>query len=230
MSFQDDELLPLSGLQHVVFCERQAALIHVEQTWVDNALTVKGAQRHARVDADGPRRELRGDHLLARRLTLISRRLGLSGIADVVEFVRDGSGGLVPGVEGRWLATPVEYKRGKPKDHRADEVQLCAQAICLEEMLGPPITAGYLFYGLEQRRVEIRFDNELRNLVETVAARFRDILQRGETPPEDWHEGCPACSLIEVCMPRRPARPASARKFVDAMLRSMAGDIDASSP
>lgn len=229
MSFQDDELLPLSGLQHVVFCERQAALIHVEQTWVDNALTVKGTQRHARVDADGPRRELRGDRLIARRLTLISRRLGLSGIADVVEFVRDDSGGLVPGVEGRWHATPVEYKRGKPKDHRADDVQICAQAICLEEMLGLSIAIGYLFYGLEQRRIEVRFDDELRNLVASVTARFREIMQGGETPPAVWHQGCPACSLIEVCMPKRPARPASARTYVDDMLRSMAGDIGAGS-
>lgn len=230
MSFDDDELLPLSGLQHVVFCERQAALIHVEQTWADNALTVQGTQRHARVDTDGPRRELRGDHLLVRRLTLISRRLGLSGIADVVEFERDENGGPVPGVGGRWRATPVEYKRGRPKAHRADEVQLCAQAICLEEMLGPPIAAGYLFYGLDQRRVEIRFDKELRDLVESVTTRFREIMQRGETPPAIWHEGCPSCSLIEVCMPRRPARPASARAYNDEMLRSMAGDLEAGAP
>lgn len=230
MSFADDELLPLSGLQHVVFCERQAALIHVEQTWVDNVLTVQGAQRHARVDTDGPRRELRGDHLTVRRLALISRRLGLSGIADVVEFVRDDAGGPVTGVDGCWRATPVEYKRGKPKAHRADEVQVCAQAICLEEMLGPPIAGGFLFYGLEQRRVEVCFDAELRQLVESISARFRQIVENCETPPASWHDGCPACSLIDACMPKRPARTSSARNYIDTMLRSMAGDFEAGAP
>ena len=159
--YEEDELLPLSALQHLIFCERQCALIHVEQAWADNRFTVEGEHLHDRVhDAGG---ESRGDIRIARGLALRSLRLGLSGIADVVEFHRVTEAGiLLPRVPGCWKPFPVEYKRGRPKRDRCDEVQVCAQAICLEEMLAAYVPNGALFYGATRHRFDVAFDQEIR--------------------------------------------------------------------
>lgn len=191
-TFVDDkEPIPISALQHMLYCPRQCALIHNEQQWAENQFTTEGAILHGRVDAGV--QERRGDLTIARGVPLRSERLGLSGIADVVE--------MLPGKR----PFPVEYKRGKPKSHRADEVQLCAQAICLEEMLDTAVPRGALFYGQSRRRKEVAFDLELRCLTEQVAAQTRKMLQSGETPPPMYEKRkCESCSLQVICQPRRP--------------------------
>ncbi len=217
--FTEDELLPLSGLQHVVFCERQAALIHVERIWAENAFTVDGRHRHVGVHDDAPRRERRGDLLIVRGLSLRSLELGISGIADVVEFHRVDTGGVeVPGARGRWRPFPVEYKRGRKMKHRADEVQLCAQGLCLEEMLGVSVEEGALFYGKEQRRMTVVLDQELRTLTADAARRFRELVERGETPPARKEKKCESCSLVERCLPGAMSRRRSVRRYVAGVL------------
>lgn len=221
--FTEDDLLPLSALQHLLFCERQCALIHLEQIWVENPLTAEGRQLHERVDSGVG--ESRGDVHVARGLPLRNLRLGLSGKADVVEMHRlvgDEPGFELPGLTGRWRAFPVEYKRGKPKSHRADEVQLCAQALCLEEMLGAAVPAGALFYAQTRRRLELAFDSSLRQLTEETAASLHRLIASGTTPMPVREPKCDRCSLLEVCMPDAPGK--SARRYLANALRQAAAE------
>lgn len=215
--FTEDDLLPLSALQHLLFCERQCALIHLERVWVDNPLTVEGTHLHAR--ADGGEAESRGDVRIARSLPLRNLRLGLSGKADVVEFHRQAD--TKPGTDD-WLPFPVEYKRGRPKAHRADEVQLCAQALCLEEMLGRTVPAGALFYAQTRRRLEIDFDESLRQVTEQAAVRLHHLFASRITPKPVREPKCEQCSLLTVCLPDAPA--ASARRYLSRFLREAAQD------
>jgi CRISPR-associated exonuclease Cas4 len=216
--FSEDDLLPLSALQHLVFCERQCALIHLEQVWEDNPLTVQGQQLHEKVD--GGIGESRGDLRVARGLPLRSFRLGLAGRADAVELHRlpaDEPGALLPDGSGPWRPFPVEYKRGEPKAHRADEVQICAQALCLEEMLNAPVPAGALFYGEPRRRQDLSFDRELRELTEQTAERLHRMIASGVTPPPVREPKCDRCSLIGICLPAAPSH--SARAYLSALVR-----------
>ncbi|HEX4959326.1 MAG TPA: CRISPR-associated protein Cas4 [Thermoanaerobaculia bacterium] len=218
MDFTEDDLLPLSALQHLLFCERQAALIHLERLWAENPLTVEGKHLHERVDSAAG--ESRGDVRLARSLPLRCLRLGLVGKADLVELHRASegeAGATVPGIPGLWQPFPVEYKRGRPKPHHADEVQLCAQALCLEEMLGTPVPAGALFYGQTRRRHDVRFSANLRRETEEAAARLHHLLSSGITPKPVREPKCDQCSLIDLCLPDAPAH--SARRFLDRLLR-----------
>lgn len=217
--FPEDDLLPLSALQHLLFCERQAALIHLERVWAENPLTMEGKHLHERVDSGEG--ESRGDLRIARGLALRSFRLGLSGKADAVELHRlpDGAAGArLPDVPGVWLPFPVEYKRGRPKKHRADEVQLCAQALCLEEMLGVSVPSGALFYGETRRRLDVAFDAALRRVTEEAAARMHEILASGVTPLPVREPKCDRCSLLEICMPDAPS--SSVQRYLDRALRS----------
>lgn len=223
--FAEDDLLPLSALQHLLFCERQAALIHLERLWAENPLTMEGRQLHEQVDhAPG---ESRGDVRLARALPLRSLRLGLVGKADLVELHRlpagaaGEQGAALPGVSGAWRPFPVEYKRGRPKAHHADLVQLCAQALCLEEMLGTPVPAGALFYGQTRRRLDVPFDAALRRETEEAAARLHRLLGSGVTPLPVREPKCDQCSLIHLCLPDAPSH--SARRFLDLQLRRAVG-------
>ncbi len=197
----DDEPIAISALQHAVFCLRQAALIHVERLWAENRFTAEGQVLHMSVDEPGARRR-RG----VRRVTalpLASRRLGLAGTADVVEFHREG--------DGTETAFPVEFKRGKPKAHRADDIQLCAQALCLEEMTGRAVPEGALFYGETRRRLTIAFDADLRRQTEDAAAAMRRLIAERRTPPAVYKAGkCRVCSLIELCRPKAAGRSAAA--------------------
>ena len=187
----EDELAPISALQHMLYCPRQCALIHNERQWAENLFTAEGRILHERADAGG--RERRGDVTTERSVPLRSLRLGISGVADVVEIHEGGH------------PYPVEYKRGRPKAHRADEVQLCAQAMCLEEMLGTPVPEGALFYGRNRRRSVVAFDAELRVLTEQIAGDTRRMLAAGDSPPPEYESHkCDACSLKEVCQPQRP--------------------------
>lgn len=215
----------LSALQHYLFCPRQCALIHLEGAWSENFLTASGRQLHERVDRRGG--ETRRDVHLATALRLVSNRLGLTGVADMVEFHRqesecDANGHCVAaklsGRGGFWRPFPVEYKRGAPKSHRADEVQLCAQALCLEEMLNIVIPAGALFYGETRRRMDVPFDASLRSLTEDVAAKVHELLRTGITPPAEQMKGCRACSLVDTCRPENVGKGVSARRWIDGQL------------
>jgi len=216
--FTEDDLLPLSALQHLLFCERQCALIHVEQLWVENSLTAEGRHLHERADAG--QSESRGNVHIARGVPLHSLRLGLSGKADLVEFhhLPGGQvGAILDGRPGHWRVVPIEYKRGRPKAHRADEVQLCAQAMCLEEMLGADVPIGALFYGETRRRKEIALDAGLRALTEATAARLHRLVASRITPAAIREPKCDRCSLLEVCMPGAAAR--SAGRYLARVLR-----------
>lgn len=203
------EPIPLSALQHAAYCLRQAALIHLERLWQENRFTAEGHVLHVGVDKPGGRR-VRG----LRRVTglqLAAPRLGIAGVADVVEFTADGAGGET--------AFPVEYKRGKPKLHRADDIQLCAQGLCLEEMLGRPVPAGALFYAETRRRIDVPFDTDLRALTLATIAELAALFSAGRTPPPTPHRSrCKACSLLDLCRPEAVRRSAVAwrRRMVDA--------------
>jgi CRISPR-associated exonuclease Cas4 len=194
------DLLPISALQHLLFCERQCALIHVEQVWAENRFTAEGNVMHEKAH-DGPD-EMKAGVRIARGLDVKSETLGLSGQCDVVEFHERplSQGGPHSPLCGSIL--PIEYKRGKPKAHRADEVQLCAQALCLEEMQSVTIPEGRLFYGQTRRRTDVIFDDELRALTKETAQRLHELIDSRETPPAVYEaRKCDACSLIELCMP-----------------------------
>lgn len=185
------EPIPLSAIQHAVYCLRQAALIHVERLWEENRFTAEGRVMHQATDSPGVRAQ-RGVRRVS-ALPIASRRLGIAGVADLVEFRLDGDGETV---------FPVEFKRGKPKPHRADEAQLCAQALCLEEMLERPVPQGALFYGETKRRVDVAMDEELRRLTTQTIAALAAVFRDGATPAPTPHRSrCRACSLLDQCRP-----------------------------
>lgn len=199
--FTEDDLLPLSGLQHLLFCERQWGLIHLEQTWLENRLTSEGRVMHERVHQSES--EGRPGLRIARGLRLQSLRLGLSGQADVVEFHKASEGGVsLPGRSGLWTVFPVEYKRGKPKSDACDEVQVCAQGLCLEEMFGARIEEGALYYGEPRRRTGVPFTAELREQTEALAAHMHELYQANRTPAPIFSAKCDACSLRDACLPK----------------------------
>ncbi|WGF90741.1 CRISPR-associated protein Cas4 [Marinivivus vitaminiproducens] len=191
-------LVPISALQHWLFCPRQCALIHNEQVWQESALTAEGRVLHER--AHTPIADRRGGVRTVRAMPLRSHVLGLVGVADVVEMHAVGKGAAA--------AFPVEYKRGRPKAHRADEVQLCAQALCLEEMLGRPVPSGALFYGTTKRRHDVTFDDALRRLTISVIEATSTLFSDGTTPRAVYAaKRCDPCSLIEMCRPRQLEKP-----------------------
>ncbi|RJP46229.1 MAG: CRISPR-associated protein Cas4 [Anaerolineaceae bacterium] len=227
--YTQDDLLPLSGIQHFLFCRRQWALIHVEQQWKENALTAEGRIMHKRAD-DPFFTETRNGVITARSVPVASYRLGLSGVCDVVEFkpsppapsrstpagLSEGEGGItLPNREGMYLPSPIEYKRGREKRDHSDETQLCAQAMCLEEMLSTRISRGYLFYGETRHRVEIEFTSELRTLVEDMSAEMHNYFSRGYTPKVKTHKGCRSCSLADVCLPKLQEKVVAASKYIE---------------
>lgn len=202
------ELLMLSGLQHFAYCRRQWALIHVEQQWQENLHTAEGQVFHQRAH-DEKQTEVRGDTVIVRGMRVQSERLGVSGICDVVEFRRAPEGIALAGREGRFSVYPIEYKKGAPKEHQADELQLCAQAMCLEEMLVCDIGEGSLFYGETRRRTRVTFTSELRAQVEQMLKEMHGYDARGYTPRVGRHKGCAACYLREICLPGMEKMPAA---------------------
>ncbi|MGI6176321.1 MAG: CRISPR-associated protein Cas4 [Christensenellales bacterium] len=200
MTYREEDFLQLSGVQHFLFCRRQWALIHIENLWAENLHTVDGEWMHARAHDEGFS-EKRGDTLIVRGMSVHSRRLGLSGKCDVVEFHRDLSGIAINGQDGLWKPFPVEYKRGEPKENNCDAAQLCAQALCLEEMLCCSIPRGALFYGTTKRRCSVEFADELRQEVQSALKEMHTLYQRGHTPLVKRSKACNACSLKELCLP-----------------------------
>lgn len=216
MSYTEDDLLPLSGLQHMLFCERQCALIHVEQVWAENRLTAEGRIMHDRVHTAD--RESRVDIRVEYGMPLRSLRLGLSAKADVVEFHRK----VNPSKEGDqiWLPFPVEYKRGKPKKEGSDKVQLCGQAMCLEEMLNLAVPEGAIFYGRTRRRQDVAFDEKLRMLTAETAKRFHELVESCRTPKVSYMKKCDNCSMYEMCLPKTVEKV----KSVDNYLLALTGE------
>lgn len=199
--YAEDDYLQISGIQHFRFCRRQWALIHIEQQWAENVRTVEGGALHRRAH-DASARERRGDLLITRDMRVASARLGISGACDVVEFRRDPGGVSLHGEDGLYLPFPVEYKRGTARADGADELQLCAQAMCLEEMLVCDIPEGALFHGETRRRQRVLFTPELRAEVAACVSQMRELYRRGHTPRVKPGKACNACSLKELCLPK----------------------------
>ena len=203
------DTIPLSALQHWLYCPRQCALIHNEQVWAENRFTAEGQLLHKKAN-EGPD-EHRAACSILRHLNVSSETLGITGICDIVEKSR----------EGRY--TPVEYKRGKPKAHRADEVQVCAQALCLEEMFQTQIHVALIFYGTTRRRTVVPLDDGLRALTLSTIAAVRQMKATGITYSADYDSHrCDACSLIDLCQPRALRLKRGAASWFQSRLSSEA--------
>lgn len=226
--FDEDELLPLSALQHLLFCERRAALVHLEQMWEENIYTVEGHHLHER--ADSGEVDVRDGVRCVRSIPLVSRRLGLSGRADLVELrplpAGEIGGAVLPGLPGLWRPYPVETKRGQGRPHRYREymVQLCAQALCLEEMWGGKVPEGAIFFHRSRRRREVRMGLALRQETETAAARLHQLIAARRTPEPVREPKCDRCSLLPRCLPDAPRR--SARGYLARALRQARKDSE----
>ncbi len=208
----DDDGIPISALQHFLYCDRQCALIHVERLWAESRSTAEGKILHTRTHETSE--ENRPGIRIARAMPLVNCALGIHGVADVIEFRGDGEDAV---------AFPVEYKRGRPKAHRADEVQLCAQALCLEEMVGSSVPAGALFYGKTRRRMNVYFDDSLRTLTTETIDRVRNMITQSQTPPAAYDaRKCDVCSLVDLCLPLRTGGSRSARTWLARALRETA--------
>ncbi len=190
----------LSGIQHFAFCRRQWALIHIEQVWKENVLTLEGKFMHEKVHDSTV--EKRKDTITTRSMPVMSRELGISGICDVVELCRDDNGVPIHGRAGKYRVVPVEYKRGIPKNDNSDNLQLCAQALCLEEMFVCDISEGFLFYGETRRRVPVCFTDELRQTVKDFLKEMHAYYKRGYTPKTKPTKACKSCSLADLCLPK----------------------------
>jgi CRISPR-associated exonuclease Cas4 len=218
--YTENELLMLSGLQHLHFCPRQWALIHLEQAWSENQFTAEGRSLHDKVHDDEV--ESRGNIRIVRGLRLQSLRLGLVGQADVVEFVSADTGVKLEDVSGFWQPFPVEYKRGKPKIDGCDRVQLCAQAMCLEGMLSledGSIDAGALFYGRPQRRVHVSLNTALRQKTESMAAEMHNLNAERKTPNAKYSKKCQSCSLYSECLPKTTGIKKDVQGYLKKVLR-----------
>ncbi len=186
--YSDEKLLPISGLQHIVFCPRQCALIHVEKLWIENSLTYQGRQLHKNVHKLG--HEKRQDKRKEKAMQIVSYKYAIFGEADMVEFDKGGSVKI------------VEHKRGSPKNHNADKVQLCAQAMCLEEMLNISIEYGFLFYNKIKRREKVLLDDSLRGITIKAIDDFRSMMQNKYTPKGSYSPSCKSCSFFDICIPK----------------------------
>lgn len=220
MEYSEEDYLQISGIQHFSFCRRQWALIHIEQQWSENLRTVEGSLLHERAH-DEKSSELRGDLLILRGLRISSRRLGVSGACDVVEFHRTQDGVPLAGYAGRWQPYPVEYKRGKSKINDADRLQLCCQAMCLEEMLVIPVLEGALFYGETRHRETVDFTEELRASVQSMYVEMHELYRRGYTPKVKTGPHCRACSLQALCLPKL-CKTISVKEYIEEQLKTEA--------
>jgi CRISPR-associated exonuclease Cas4 len=223
--YTEDELLPVSGLSHMVFCPRRWALIHLECIWSENRFTAEGGELHATVHQEGT--QARDGVIVARSLGLRSLALGLIGVSDVVEFhplppeKGKGCGCVLPGRQGWWRPLPVEHKRGKPQPDDCYHVQLCGQALCLEEMTGAAVPLGYLFHAQPRRRQEVRIDPALRQRTRQLAAQMHAMRIKGLTPPARYHKKCRGCSLIDLCQPKTAGQGKSVGHHLAAGLTSL---------
>lgn len=233
--FDEDDLLPISALQHLLFCERQCALIHIEGLWAENRLTIEGRHLHEKAHGKSPGPRGGGTHQsrpgvrITRGLALRSLQLGIAGKADVVEFrspTPASSFSLTSPSEMHVAAPipfPVEYKRGRPKKNGCDVVQLCAQALCLEDMLARPVPAGAIFYGVTRHRLDVPFDAALRELTTSAITRLRTLITSGVTPRAERERKCLRCSLYNLCIPHGTGPTRSVSRYVGRALAATTG-------
>ncbi|MBM4763094.1 CRISPR-associated protein Cas4 [Bacillus sp. B15-48] len=215
-SSEEDSYLMLSGIQHFLFCRRQWALIHIEQQWEENVRTIEGQHLHSKVDQPFIR-EKRGDKLVVRAMPVKSKELKITGVCDVVEFIRAENGVELAGIEGKYLAYPVEYKRGKPKKDDSDILQLTAQALCLEEMLLCEVDTGYMFYNEIKHRVEVPLTDEYKQKVKSIVFEMYDYYQRRHTPKVKTGAFCKSCSLQHICLPNM-LNKRSVRSYIEGKI------------
>ena len=201
MEYKEEDFLLLSGIQHFSFCKRQWALIHIEQQWQENFHTMEGQILHERTH-DNTAKEKRGDLIISRGMNVFSRSLGITGTCDVVELHGSKDGVNIFGRDGTYKPIPVEYKRGKPKEDESDVLQLCAQAMCLEEMLLCEIPEAFLYYGKTKHRLKVMLDEKLHQRVNIIVKEMHQLYDRRHTPKVKTSKKCKSCSLAEICMPR----------------------------
>lgn len=217
MNYDPEDLLPISGIQHFLFCRRQWALIEIEKQWEENIFTIEGAQLHKRVD--DPFENQSGPGLIvSRSIPVRSFTLGLTGVCDVVEFHQSVDGVNLAGHPGTWKPILIEYKRGSPKEGSFDEAQLCAQAMCLEEMLSIPITESYLYYGKTRHRSIVELNQTLRELIVQASTEMHQLVSKGYTPKAKFKKECKSCSLAEICVPTLATKVMSVNKYVNHFL------------
>jgi len=222
MDHEADDYLLLSGIQHFSFCRRQWALIHIENVWAENERTVLGQLMHEHAH-DPYFTEKRKDLLITRDMPVLSRRMRVTGKCDVVEFRQDDDSGVsLFGRRGKWTPCPVEYKKGVSKDIDADRLQLCAQAMCLEEMLlCPPIEEAYLYYGETKRRESVNLSVDLRSKTEAMFVEMHRMFKQNATPRVKPSKSCNACSLKDVCLPKLPDNIGGVRAYIDKQLEEV---------
>ncbi|MGG2134739.1 CRISPR-associated protein Cas4 [Bacillus sp. S2(2024)] len=214
---EEDSYLMLSGIQHFQFCKRQWALIHIEQQWEENVRTIEG--QHVHQKADQPFiREKRGNKLAVRAMPVKSNELKITGICDVVEFIQDTSGVEIAGTEGKYVAYPIEYKRGKPKNNDADLLQLAAQAMCLEEMMLCEISIGYIFYNEIKHRVEVPLTIDTKEKVKSIVAEMHEYYKRKYTPKVKTGPFCKSCSLQHICLPELMSKR-SVKSYIEGKIK-----------
>lgn len=214
MEYDEDDFLNLSGIQHFSFCRRQWALIHIEQCWQENLRTIEGEHLHDKAH-DSYSSEKRGDIVVSRGMPVFSKTMGINGVCDIVELHKSPHGVTMFNREGKWLPVPVEYKHGSPKENDCDALQLCAQAMCLEEMLACEVKEGYLFYGEINRRIKLQLDAELRDKVKSLLLEMHDLYQKRHTPKGQISKSCKACSIAEFCMPKLCKNKSAANYIMD---------------
>jgi CRISPR-associated exonuclease Cas4 len=217
MEYNEEDFLMLSGIQHFAFCRRQWALIHIEQQWQENVRTVEGNILHESAHKDDFN-ERRGNVVITRGMPVYSRTLGINGVCDVVEFHADSSGVSIFEREGTYLPIPIEYKHGKPKEDDMDALQLCAQAMCIEEMMLCHIDAGYLYYGETRHRHRIEFNDELRNRVTLIFKEMHELFEKQYTPKVKPSKACKACSLVEICVPKL-YKTQTVKEYIDGNIK-----------
>jgi CRISPR-associated exonuclease Cas4 len=215
----EDDYLMLSGLKHFQFCKRRWALIHIEQLWSENVLTLDGHYMHERVH-DRDFSEKRGAVLLSRAMPVKSHNLKITGECDMVELYQSDDGVSIQGRDGRWKLYPVEYKRGSPDSRGADEIQLCAQAICLEEMFVTEIKEGAIYYGESRHRKIVLFTEELRNTVRINTEEMHRLFERGYTPKAKFTKACKNCSIYELCEPEL-SKYMKVSEYVNSILKEV---------
>ena len=211
--YNEDDYLMLSGIQHYYFCKRQWALIHIEQQWAENQSTMEGNYLHEKADMPFLKEKRRG-FLMSRAVPVSSKRLGLSGVIDVIEFQKSDHGIKLNRHKGTWFPEIIEYKRGKEKPDERDIVQLCAQVICLEEKWGIKIDKPYLYYFQTNKRIEVSITDALRNKVIEISKDMHRLYHQQKTPPAEFFKNCQLCSLYDICMPRITKRKASVEHYL----------------
>ncbi|MBR0577137.1 CRISPR-associated protein Cas4 [Proteiniclasticum sp. BAD-10] len=219
---REDDYLMISGIQHYFYCMRQWALIHVEDQWQSNVYTVRGDIVHTRVD-DPWFVESRNDRIIARSVALVSHKLSFYGVSDAVEYIKNSHGVNLQGQEGRFIIHPVEYKAGKPKADLCDRVQLCLQAMCLEEMYNAKIASGSLYYAKTRHRLSVEMTDELREITLKTVLDMHQIMEQGQTPTEKYTEKCDHCSMYNICLPKILTKKIRVADYIISSLESDEG-------